>query len=226
MIFFTRMLTLPMAGQEMIVKYIDSGKPFIALRTANHGFIAELPYKINGKQVNLGREILGGEFMGHHGRWHADLTRGTIVPEQRDHPILIGVRNIWGDSDVYRTYKEGTSLPASCTALVWGQPLMGRNPDDAPNPELEPLPIAWFINWQTSEGKFTRVFQCTMGSGTDLQSAALRRLIINAAYWAVGIESSITATRSTDIVGIYKPLESGFNYAELGVMPKPVSAYK
>lgn len=225
-VFVTRLLTLPMAEQEMIVKYIDSGKPFIALRTANHGFRPELPYKINGKQVNWGREILGGDFMGHHGRWHADSTRGTIVPELKDHPIVKGVSDIWGNSDVYRTYKEGTSLPAGCTALVWGQPLMGRNPDDAPNTELEPLPVAWFKNWQTSEGKSARVFQCTMGSGTDLQSAGLRRLIINAGYWGMGMESDITATRSVDIVGTYKPLESGFNYAELGVVPKPVSAYK
>jgi hypothetical protein len=65
-----------------------------------------------------------------------------------------------------------------------------------------------------------------MGSGTDLQSAGLRRLIINAGYWGMGMESEITATRSVDIVGTYKPLESGFNYAELGVVPKPVSAYK
>lgn len=225
-IFFTRMLTLPMAEQEMIVKYIDSGKPFIALRTANHGFMGDLPYKINGKQVNWGREILGGDFMGHHGRWHADSTRGTIVEALKDHPIAKGVSDIWGNSDVYRTYKEGTALPADCTAIVWGQPLMGRSHDDAPNPELEPLPVAWFKNWKTSEGKSARVFQSTMGSGTDLQSAGLRRLIINAAYWGMGMESDITATRSVDIVGTYKPLESGFNYAELGVKPLPVSAYR
>ena len=225
-IFFTRMLTLPMPEQEMIVKYIDSGKPFIALRTTNHGFISDLPYKIDGKQVNWGTEILGGEFQGHHGRWHADSTRGTIVAALKDHPIAKGVTDIWGSSDVYRTYAVGTSLPAGCTALVWGQPLMGRNPDDAPNTELEPLPVAWFKNWKTSEGKSARVFQSTMGSGTDLQSAGLRRLIINAAYWAMEMESDITATRSVDIVGTYKPLESGFNYEELGVKPLPVSAYR
>jgi hypothetical protein len=65
-----------------------------------------------------------------------------------------------------------------------------------------------------------------MGSGTDLESAGLRRLIINAAYWCMEMESSITAERSVEIVGTYKPLESGFDYKELGVEPKPVSAYK
>jgi hypothetical protein len=225
-IFFPRLLTLPMAEREMIVKYIDSGKPIISLRTGNHGFHGELPYKINGKQVDWGNDVLGGGFMGHHGKWHADSTRGTLVPEQKDHPILVGVSDIWGNSDVYRTYKEGADLPAGCTALVWGQPLMGRNRDDAPNPQLEPLPVAWFKSWQTSGGKSARVFQSTMGSGHDLENAGLRRLVINAAYWGMGMESAITPTRSVEIVGSYKPLESGFNYEELGVIPKPVSAYE
>jgi hypothetical protein len=71
-----------------------------------------------------------------------------------------------------------------------------------------------------------RVFQSTMGSGTDLQSAGLRRLIINAAYRGMEMESAITATRSVEIAGSYKPLESGFNDAELGVAPELVSAYQ
>jgi hypothetical protein len=225
-IFFPRLLTLPMAERELIVKYIDSGKPFISIRTGNHGFHASLPYKINGKQVRWGEDVLGGTFLEHHGRWHADSTRGTLVPEMKDHPILTGVTDIWGNSDVYRTYKEGTALPADCTALVWGQPLMGRKPDDAPNRELEPLPVAWFKFWQTSSGKKARVFHSTMGSAHDLESAGLRRLLINAAYWGMGMESAITPTRSVEIVGTYKPLESGFNYEELGVVPKPVSAYR
>ena len=225
-IFFARLLTLPMSERELIVKYVDSGKPFLALRTANHGFHASLPYKINGKQVRWGEDVLGGSFMGHHGRWQADSTRGTLVPEQKDHPILRGVSDIWGNSDVYRTYKEGTSLPTNCTALVWGQPLMGRKQDDPPNPKLEPLPVAWFKHWQTSEGKSARVFQSTMGSGTDLENPGLRRLIINATYWGMSMESTITAARSVEIVGSYKPLKSGFNYKEIGVVPKPVSAYK
>ena len=215
-----------MSERELIVKYIDSGKPILSLRTGNHGFHGALPYKINGRQVRWGEDVLGGAFMGHHGRWHADSTRGIIVPEQKGHPILTGVSDIWGNSDVYRTYKEGAGLPEGCTALVWGQPLMGRKHDDPPNPKLEPLPVAWFKYWQTSEGKSARVFQSTMGSGHDLENAGLRRLVINAAYWAMGMESAITPDRSVDIVGTYQPLESGFNYKQLGVIPKPVSAYR
>ena len=225
-IFFCRLLTLPMSERELIVKYVDSGKPFIALRTSNHGFHGALPYKLAGKQVNWGEDVLGGSFRGHHGRYHADSTRGIFVEAQKDHPILRGVTDIWGNSDVYRTYKEGGSLPAGCTALVWGQPLMGRKPDDAPNPKLEALPVAWFKTWRTSTGREARVFQCTMGSGDDFRSAGLRRLVINAAYWGMEMEPAITPTRSVETVGPYDPLATGFDYRRLGITPKPVSAYR
>ena len=225
-VFFTRLLTLPKDQLEHIVSYVDSGKPMIALRTGNHGFRGALPYKINGKNVNFGRDVLGGAFMGHHGRWHADSTRGTVVEALKNHPIVAGVTDIWGPSDVYRTYKEGTSLPEGCTALVWGQPLMGRNHDDAPNTKKVPLPVAWFKTWKTSEGKNARVFHSTMGSAKDLQSAGLRRMVINAAYWGMGMEAAISPDSSVDYVGAYKPLASGFNYEKLGVFPKLPAAYK
>lgn len=225
-IFFHRLLTLPEDQLKNIVAYLDSGKPFIALRTANHGFRGRLPYQIDGKNVNWGREMLGGAFMGHHGRWHADSTRGTIVPELKNHPIAIGVTDIWGPSDVYRTYKEGASLPEGCTALVWGQPLTGRSPEDKANTNKEPLPVAWFKTWTTSKGTKARVFNTTMGSARDLESAGLRRLVINAAYWGMGLESRITPDRSVDYTGDYKPLPSGFNYEKLGVKPQPPSAYR
>jgi len=225
-IFFTRLLTLPTEQQKQIVSYIDSGKPMIALRTANHGFRGPLPYEIDGKRVHFGNDVLGGSFRGHHGRWHADSTRGTVVKEQKNHPIVSGVKDIWGPSDVYRTYKEGTSLPEGCTALVWGQPLMGRKPGDAPNQKKEPLPVAWFKTWKTSEGKSARVFHSTMGSGKDLESAGLRRLVINATYWGMGLESAISPTSKVDYVGSYQPLASGFNYEKIGVIPKFPAAYK
>tara|TARA_Y100001934_G_scaffold281612_1_gene391931 strand:- start:4156 stop:5211 length:1056 start_codon:yes stop_codon:yes gene_type:complete len=224
-IFFPRLLTLPMDQQKRIVEYLDSGKPIIGLRTANHGFRRPLPYKIDGKQVHFG-QLLGGTFRGHHGNWHRDSTRGDIVEAMKDHPILRGVKDIWGPSDVYRTYKEGESLPKDCTALVYGQPLIGREYGGKSNPKKISLPVAWFKHWKTSEGRSARVFQSTMGSARDLQCSGLRRLVINAAYWCLGLEKNITADRSVDYVGDYKPLASGFKYVELGVVPQPPAAYR
>ena len=86
--------------------------------------------------------------------------------------------------------------------------------------------MAWFKDWKTREGKSARVFHSTMGSGKDLESAGLRRLIINSAYWGMGMEGAISPTRSVEYVGAYKPLVSGFNYEKLGVVPKLPAAYK
>ena len=224
-IFFPRLLTLPMKQKQRIVEYLDSGKPIISLRTGNHGFRGPLPYRIKGKQVRFG-ELLGGSFRGHYGNWHRDSTRGDIVEAMKDHPILRGVKDIWGPSDVYRTFKEEDGFPKENMALVMGQPLIGREYGGADNPKKIPLPVAWFKYWTTSSGEKARVFQSTMGSARDLQSADLRRLIINAVYWGLGVEDAIKADSSVDYAGEYKPLASGFNYEKLGVFPQPPAAYR
>jgi len=225
LILVTRLLTLPDEQLKQIVAYLDSGKPIIGLRTANHGFQSKLPYEVDGEQVTIGK-ILGGAFMNHHGNWHQDSTRGDIVPEMKDHPIVTGVKDIWGPSDVYRTYKEGTGLPEGCTALVYGQPLIGREQGGASNPEKEPLPVVWFKDWKTTGGKNARVLQSTMGSGRDLENPGLRRLIVNAVYWGLEMEDQITPDSSVEYVGEYKPLVSGFDYENLGVVPRPVSDFR
>lgn len=226
MILFSRLITLPDEQIAHVIDYLDSGKPIIAIRTANHGFLENFPYEKDGKKVQFGRDILGGTFLNHHGNWHADSTRGIIVETMKDHPILIGVDDIWGPSDVYRTYPEGESLPDDCTALVYGQPLMGRRHDDVINPEKVPLPIAWTKTWRTTTGKDANVFHVTMGSARDYQSAGLRRLTVNAVYWGLDMADQISADSSVDIIGDYKPLESGFNYEELKVTPKKPAAYR
>jgi type 1 glutamine amidotransferase len=225
LIFSTRLLTLPDEQLKHIVDYLDSGRPIIGLRTANHGFRSPLPYKIDGRQVDIG-QILGGSFMSHHGNWQQDSTRGDIIPAMKDHPVLTGVKDLWGPTDVYRTFKEGAGLPEGCTALVNGQPLIGRKQGGKNNPEKEPLPVVWFKNWTTSEGRLARVLQSTMGSAKDLENPGLRRLIVNAAYWGMGMEDRIVAESSVEYAGEYKPLASGFDYEKLGVIPRPPSAFR
>lgn len=225
-ILFSRLITLPDEQIRHVVDYLDSGKPILAIRTANHGFLENFPYQLAGRRVRFGEDILGGAFLSHHGNWSQDSTRGLIVEAQRQHPILRGVEDIWGNSDVYRTFPEGGSLPERCTALVYGQPLLGRQHDDPPNPEKVALPVAWTTSWTGSTGKAARVFHVTMGSAIDYQSAGLRRLTVNAAYWCLGLEQQITGQSSVDFVGPYAPLDSGFDYVNLGVVAKPVSAYR
>jgi hypothetical protein len=127
---------------------------------------------------------------------------------------------------VYRTFKEGGSLPADCTPLLDGQPLKGRKQDDAVNPDLIALPVAWVKTWTNDKGKTARVFHTTMGSAEDYQNAGLRRLTVNAAYWCLGMEEKIDPKAKVDVVGEYKPLPSGFNYEKLKVVPRKPSEYK
>ena len=164
--------------------------------------------------------------MGHHGGWHRESTRGIIVDEQKTHPILAGVDDIWGTSDVYRCHNDKFPFPVDCTALVLGQPLMNLQPDAPPNKKKEPLPIAWVKTWEGNRERSSPVFHFTMGSAEDFANEGVRRLTVNAVYWGLGMEDSIEAESSVDIVGEYRPLKSGFNYEKLGVRPRKPGHYR
>ena len=72
--------------------------------------------------------------MGHHGGWHREATRGVVVSDNKKHPILVGVGDIWGTSDVYRYHNDKNPVPKNCTTLVLRQPLINLK-KDAPNNE-------------------------------------------------------------------------------------------
>ena len=224
-IWISRFMHLPEAQMQHFHDYFDSGKPLIALRTANHGFWGGLKYRKGGKNVSL-RALLGGAFMGHHGGWHREATRGVIVPEKRKHPILTGVGDIWGTSDVYRCHNEKHPFPEDCESLVLGQPLINLEKDAPPNTKKEPLPVAWTKTWTGNNGLKSRIFHFTMGSAMDLENDGVRRMTVNAVYWGLGMEDAIKADRSIAIIGDYYPLKAGFNYEKLGVKPRPVKYYR
>ena len=225
-VVFTRFMKLPDEQLAHLNTYLDSGKPLIGVRTANHGFRGNWTYKVAGKNVRFGDDVLGGAFRGHYGGWHRESTRGIVVEENKDHPILRGVDDVWGPTDVYRMFPADKTLPESCTPLLLGQPLKTLEKDAEPNEKKPPLPIAWTNSWTGNLGKTARVFHVTMGSARDYQSAGMRRLTLNAALWCLQLEDKITPDLDVDIVGSYEPLKSGFNYDKLGVKPRPVGYYK
>jgi type 1 glutamine amidotransferase len=226
LVVFTRFITLPDEQLAHLNDYLDSGKPMIGIRTANHGFRGNWTYRVAGKRVDFGVDVLGGTFLGHHGGWHREATRGIVVEANHEHPILQGVEDVFGPSDVYRTYPEGGRLPPGCTPLLLGQPLQSLAPDAEPNAEKEALPVAWTKTWTGNGDRSARVFHVTMGSARDFQSAGLRRLFLNAALWCVGREERIRADLDVDLVGAYAPLESGFDHERLGVKPRPPADYR
>ena len=224
-IWLSRFMQLPDDQMQYFHDYFDPGRPLIALRTANHGFMGGKPYMKGDQRIPL-RDLLGGTFMGHHGGWHREATRGILVKENNTHPILTGVTDIWGTSDVYRCHDESFPFPADCTSLVLGQPLINLMPDAPANTDKEPLPIAWTKNWVGNRGLSTKIFHFTMGSAEDFQNEGVRRLTVNAVYWGLDMERDIRADSSVEIVGQYHPLKAGFNYEDLGVKPQKASFYK
>ncbi|MEC7724573.1 MAG: hypothetical protein VYD05_03585, partial [Planctomycetota bacterium] len=120
-VVFTRFMKLPDDELRHLNTYLDSGRPVIGIRTANHGFRGNWTYKLGDKRVRFGDDVLGGAFRGHYGGWHRESTRGIVVENNAAHPILRGVDDVWGPTDVYRMYDKGKALPATCTPLLLGQ---------------------------------------------------------------------------------------------------------
>jgi hypothetical protein len=58
-----------------------------------------------------------------------------------------------------------------------------------------------------------------MGASQDMRSAGLRRLLVNACYWATGLDDAIPATSAVDIVGTFEPSPFKNNGFRVGVKP-------
>ena len=59
-----------------------------------------------------------------------------------------------------------------------------------------------------------------MGAATDLESEGTRRLLVNATYWAVGLEDKITEQNDVALVGEFHPLPFGFGGFKKGTKPE------
>jgi hypothetical protein len=228
MILFTRFRDLPDAQMKHIVDYVDSGRPMVALRTATHAFDLKTSatyrrYSWNSKEWDggFGRQVLGETWVAHHGRHAVQSTRGIVVKGQERHPILQGIATggIWVPTDVY---KVRLPLPDGAQPLILGEVLQGMNPSDAPAVGMQNdpmMPVAWTTTYRGAQGKRARIFTTTMGSGQDLLNQGFRRLVVNASYWAIGMESRIDARSSVDLVGAYEPLPFKFGGAAKGLKP-------
>jgi hypothetical protein len=58
-----------------------------------------------------------------------------------------------------------------------------------------------------------------MGAAQDLQNEALRRLIVNACFWVLGMEGKIPTRTNVDLVGEYQPLPFKFGGFAKGIKP-------
>ena len=216
MIIASRFRNLPDEQMQQIVDYVESGRPVMGLRTATHSFNIPAGKKFSKYSWNtddktyeqgFGRQVLGETWISHHGNHGSQSTRGLIVKEQVKNPILRGIKDgdIWGPTDVYGVRLP---LPGDSTPLVLGQVVQGmKSTDPAVNgAQNDPMmPVAWTKTYHSASGKTGRVFTTTMGSSTDLENEGVRRLLVNATFWAVGLEDKITDKLKVEILGDYQP---------------------
>ncbi len=233
MVIATRFRDLPDDQMKEIVDYVESGRPIIGIRTATHAFnlkgskkFARYSWTSKEWDGGFGRQVLGETWISHHGNHGKESTRGIIAPGAESHPILKGIQDgaIWGPTDVYTVHLP---LPGDSKPLILGQVVQDMTPTGPPveGPKNDPMmPVAWVKTFTGESGKPARVFTTTMGAATDLESPGTRRLLVNAAYWAVGLEDKIPAESDVGLVGEFKPRPFGNHKFVPGVKPEAHAA--
>ena len=224
MVLFTRFRELPDEQMKYIIDYTNSGKPIVGLRTATHAFnytkrkdspYAKYSFRDKEFDGGYGRQVLGETWINHYGVHQKESTRGLVAEGMENHPIVRGIEGIWGESDVYAI----TTLSGDSKPLIMGQVLAGMDPNDKPNPDKKLVPVAWTKTYTGERGKPARVFTTTMGHSFDFKNEGFRRLLVNACYWAMGMEDKIPAKSKVDFVGGYNPNRIGTGGHKKGLKP-------
>jgi type 1 glutamine amidotransferase len=183
----------------------------------------------------FGRLVLGERWFSHHGHHKHQSTRGLIADGASDHPIVQGINNgdIWGSTDVYGVRLP---LPGDSQPIILGQvvdragdfdendlfyglretdnQIASTNPGSKKdyNPNNPMMPIAWTKSYQLPGGQTGKSFTSTIGSSSDLLNEGVRRLLVNATYWLVGVE--VPTRANVSLVGEYNPSAYGFKTEE------------
>lgn len=226
MVLLIRFRELPDEQMKFIDEYTQSGKPVVALRTSTHAFsytrnkqssFAKYSYNstVKGWEGGYGRQILGETWIAHHGVHGKEGTRGLINGTIENHAILRGVKDIWGSTDVYTI----RNLTGDSKVLVYGQSTHGMTPQSPLSYEKSVMPVAWIKNYTNEKGNTARIFNTTMGASVDLVNKDLRRLLVNACYWAMGMDQQIPEESNVEIIGEYNPTMFGFGGFKKGLSP-------
>ena len=56
-----------------------------------------------------------------------------------------------------------------------------------------------------NRGKAARIFMTTMGHAEDFKNEGFRRMVVNACYWAMGMEKKISGDSSVEFAAAYNP---------------------
>jgi type 1 glutamine amidotransferase/nicotinamidase-related amidase len=159
-----------------IRRFVESGKPVLGIRTANHAFAPkeELP---DGHEawMTFDSDVFGGNYTGHHGNKKAGSPKSFswVAKEAAGHPVVKGMpEEEWKTTSwLYKT----SPLVTGANVLVMGK-VEGREPAE---------PLAW--TYVRKDGG--RSFYTSLGHVDDFEDRKFQRLLVNAIYWAAGLEA-------------------------------------
>ncbi|WP_428666556.1 ThuA domain-containing protein [Runella sp.] len=230
MVLFTRFSNFGDEEMQHFDKYIRRGGPIVAFRTSTHAFSNKgntkwehYSWDYKGEKSawkdGFGELVLGETWVSHYGTNHKQASK--IIPEeaQKDHPILRGVKDMSTQSGGYTAYPNGA------TVIARGQVLNGMTPDAEPDKTKELLPVAWTRTYSVESGPSGRAFVTTHGASEDILNEGFRRMALNAAFWAMGMEKEIKANNSIEFVGPYKPTTFNFNGYKANVKPADLAGW-
>jgi hypothetical protein len=221
------------ASMKHFETYLKAGKPFIALRTSTHAFNfpgdSKSPYARYGWTSKewpggFGKNVLGETWVSHWGKHKSEATLGIIEGSAKDNPLLRGVTDLFGETDVYEAHP-----PGDAKILVRGQVLKGMTPDSGAADYMKkgkdgevginsPMqPVVWTRENKSDAGTTNKILCTTMGAATDMKHEAMRRLVVNAVYAYTGLE--VPEKANVDIVGEFAGSFYGFGGSVKGKKP-------
>lgn len=228
-VVFLRFQNFPAEQMKHFDDYLKRGGPVIGLRTATHAFqmgkdgpFAKYSYdsKVAGYELGFGHQVLGQTWVGHYGQNHVQSTRITVVEDMKAHPILRGVKDVWVQAGAY------VGKPTNGEILTMAQPLNGMTPDSPVDATKPPQPSEWTRVYKTASGKEGRVFTTLYGTPEDLTNEGYRRMLVNACFWALGMESAIQPDSDVAFVGPFQPNTFGDAAYAKGVKPAMYAGFE
>jgi len=165
LILSIRRIALPEQDMAALHKYLDAGKPLIAIRTSSHAFDAKGKHPAGHVEwTKFDAEVLGGNYHNHYPAGPLTTIRSAARAEKN--PLLSGVKTPFtSKASLYKT----SPLAESATPLLVGS-----------TPKQKPEPLAW-----THAYRKARVFYTALGERDDFKNPSFVQLMENAVRWTL-----------------------------------------
>ena len=230
-VMLLRFRNWPEADMRRFEARLNAGVPIVAMRTSTHafnGFPKGSPWESwnYNNAGGFGKRVLGETWLTHWGRHKIEATRGVIEPGQQSNPILRGVTDLFGDTDVYEAYP-----PADATVLVRGLVLQSLDPASAPATPRKARPTD-----KQEQGINDR--RCRSSERARTPTPTARRIACSRRRWALqwicrtkacavsssmvcnmGLGLDVPSKADVTYVGAYTPTAYGFDGFQKGLKP-------